>query len=85
MPFDLKKNLPKPGTRFALPALHGSADAFLLAQAARELKSRGQMLAIVVANASDAQRLLNEMPWFRSDDSQEPLRCHLHTDWETFP
>ncbi|WP_194711011.1 transcription-repair coupling factor [Noviherbaspirillum soli] len=85
MPFDLKNILPKPGSRFALPAVHGSADAYLLAQAALTLKARGQTLAIVVANAGDAQRLQNEIPWFRGDDTQDPLRCHLLPDWETLP
>jgi transcription-repair coupling factor (superfamily II helicase) len=77
----LTKSIPKPGNRFALPALHGSADAYALAQIALELKSRGQMLAIVVANASDAQRLLDEIPWFGGAQ----LRCHLLPDWETLP
>ncbi|HEX5345402.1 MAG TPA: transcription-repair coupling factor [Duganella sp.] len=77
----LTKSIPKPGNRFALPALHGSADAYALAQIALDLKSRGQMLAIVVANASDAQRLLDEIPWFGGDQ----LRCHLLPDWETLP
>ncbi|MHA4871228.1 transcription-repair coupling factor [Duganella sp. PWIR1] len=77
----LTKSIPKPGNRFALPALHGSADAYALAQIALELKSRGQMLAIVVANASDAQRLRDEIPWFGG----EQLRCHLLPDWETLP
>jgi transcription-repair coupling factor (superfamily II helicase) len=81
MSFDLKKALPKPGTRFALPTLHGSADACALAQAALELKSRGQMLAVIVASASDGQRLLDEIPWFGGD----ALRCHLLPDWETLP
>nr|WP_217344854.1 transcription-repair coupling factor [Noviherbaspirillum sp. L7-7A]MBV0879043.1 transcription-repair coupling factor [Noviherbaspirillum sp. L7-7A] len=85
MPFDLKHILPKPGSRFALPAVHGSADAYLLAQAALTLKARGQTLAVVVANAGDAQRLQNEIPWFRGDDSQDALRCHLLPDWETLP
>src|SRR6476620_1777780 len=85
MPFDLKNILPKPGSRFALPAVHGSADACLLAQAALTLKARGQTLAVVVANAGDAQRLLTEIPWFRSDDAQDTLRCHLLPDWETLP
>ncbi|HEY4542352.1 MAG TPA: DEAD/DEAH box helicase, partial [Noviherbaspirillum sp.] len=86
MPFDLKKNLPKPGHRFALPAVHGSADAFVLAQAAQQLKASGQMLAIVVANAADAQRLLQEIPWFAgSDGNESALRCHLLPDWETLP
>ncbi|WP_154365937.1 transcription-repair coupling factor [Duganella alba] len=77
----LTKSIPKPGNRFALPALHGSADAYALAQLALELKSRGQMLAVVVANASDAQRLLDEIPWFGGAQ----LRCHLLPDWETLP
>ncbi|MDC8760367.1 transcription-repair coupling factor [Janthinobacterium fluminis] len=81
MSFDLKKSLPKPGNRFALPALFGSSDAYALALAALELSARGQMLAVVVANASDGQRLLDEIPWFAADK----LRCHLLPDWETLP
>ena len=81
MPFDLKKALPKPGNRFALPNLFGSGDAYALAQAALELKGRGQMLAVVVAQASDGQRLLAEIPWFANGG----LRCHLLPDWETLP
>jgi transcription-repair coupling factor (superfamily II helicase) len=84
MSFDLKKSLPKPGNRFVLPAVHGSADAFALAQAATELKSQRRMLAVVVANATDAQRLLAEIPWFAEKD-QASLRCHLLPDWETLP
>jgi transcription-repair coupling factor (superfamily II helicase) len=80
MPFDLKKSLPKPGTRFALPTLHGSADAFALAQAAGQLREQQSMLAVVVANATDAQRLLQEIPWFNP-----ALRCHALPDWETLP
>ncbi|KIF82614.1 transcription-repair coupling factor [Noviherbaspirillum autotrophicum] len=82
MSFDLKKSLPKPGNRFALPAVHGSADAFVLAQGAIELKAQKRMLAVVVANATDAQRLLDEIPWF---GGEAELRCHLLPDWETLP
>jgi transcription-repair coupling factor (superfamily II helicase) len=85
MSFDLKKALPKPGNRFALPTLHGSADAYALAQAALELKTRGQMLAVIVANASDGQRLLDEIPWFAGEGADSKLRCHLLPDWETLP
>ncbi|MDP3841535.1 MAG: transcription-repair coupling factor [Oxalobacteraceae bacterium] len=73
MSFDLIKSLPKPGQRFALPTLHGSADAFALAQAAIALKSEKRMLAIVVANASDAQRLRDEIPWFGTSSQPQPL------------
>ncbi len=81
MPFDLKKSLPKPGTRFALPTLYGSSDAYALAVAGLELKSHKQMLTVIVANASDGQRLLDEIPWFAGDK----LSCHLLPDWETLP
>jgi len=81
MSFDLKKAIPKPGNRFVLPNLFGSADAYALAQTALELKSRGQMLAVIVAQASDGQRLLDEIPWF----AEGQLRCHLLPDWETLP
>ncbi|HJV76411.1 MAG TPA: transcription-repair coupling factor, partial [Noviherbaspirillum sp.] len=84
MSFDPKKSLPKPGNRFALPAIHGSADAYVLAQAASVLKAQQRMLAIVAANATDAQRLLAEIPWFAKNDQSE-LRCHLLPDWETLP
>jgi transcription-repair coupling factor (superfamily II helicase) len=81
MPFDLAKVLPKPGNRFALPALYGSADAYALAVAALGLKKNKQMLTVIVANASDAQRLLDEIPWF----AEGKLACHLLPDWETLP
>ncbi|KQV59394.1 MULTISPECIES: transcription-repair coupling factor [unclassified Duganella] len=81
MPFDFKKALPKPGNRFALPNLFGSGDAYALAHAALELKARGQMLAVVVAQASDGQRLLAEIAWFANGG----LRCNLLPDWETLP
>lgn len=79
MSFDLKKALPKPASRFALPAVHGSADAYVLAQAAIALKSQQRMLTVVVASASDAQRLLAEIPWFGqgADELQENLQQDL--------
>ncbi|MBC7488742.1 MAG: DEAD/DEAH box helicase, partial [Glaciimonas sp.] len=98
MHFDLEKSLPKPGVRFAFPTVHGSADAYALAHAALTLKSRQQMLTIVVDNATDAQRLLSEIPWFarqqeneanakskNSLNMQSNLHCHLLPDWETLP
>ena len=48
MPFNLKKLLPRPGQRYALPQLHGSADAWMLAQAARVLKAENQMLVVFI-------------------------------------
>ncbi|MGN6702035.1 MAG: transcription-repair coupling factor [Burkholderiaceae bacterium] len=86
MSFDLKKSLPASGARFVVPALHGSADACLLAKAALFLRGEGRMLAIVAADAANAQRLLAEIRWFAAGDGAgEPLRCHLLPDWETLP
>ena len=88
MTLPLMQSLPKAGQRFTLPSLHGSADALVLARAAITLKSQQKMLAIVVANASDAQRLLSEINWFAHGATtpvEAPLRCHLLPDWETLP
>ena len=67
-----------------LPALHGAAEAFVLTQAAQELKLSGRMLVIIVADAPTAQRLLVEIGWFGAND-RDRLRCHLLPDWETLP
>lgn len=84
MPSDFKKFLPRPGQRYALPPLHGSADSLALALAATELKKQNRMLVAVVARASDARRLLEEIPWFYKN-TDDPLRCYLLPDWETLP
>ncbi|MBK9238481.1 MAG: transcription-repair coupling factor [Rhodoferax sp.] len=75
-------DLPKltPGKRFALPRPAGSADALLLAQLAQRDKAAGQLTAIITANATDAQRLMDEMAFFAPE-----LRCALFPDWETLP
>ncbi|PLK48238.1 transcription-repair coupling factor [Uliginosibacterium sp. TH139] len=69
-------SLPKPGQRFDLPRLHGSADAAALAQ----LAASGQKLIVITANPLDAQRLVEEIAWFA-----QGLRVHLLPDWETLP
>ncbi len=56
--------------------LHGSSDALALAQYA----ARHSPLVVIAANALEAQRLLEEIPFF--DPS---LRVHLLPDWETLP
>ena len=75
-------DLPKllPGKRFTLPRPVGSADALLLAQLGLREKSLGKLMAIITANATDAQRLIDEMAFFAPD-----LRCVLFPDWETLP
>ena len=70
--------LPKPGARVDLPPLAGSADALALAELAAA--NQGRTLAVVTASAADAQRLLDEIPWFAPG-----LRVRLLPDWETLP
>jgi transcription-repair coupling factor (superfamily II helicase) len=74
--------LPKIGERLQLPAFSGSADALLVAQAALAARRAGKqrLLAVLTASASDAQRLLEEIPWFAPE-----LRVRLLPDWETLP
>ena len=75
-------DLPKlsPGKRFTLPRPTGSADAMLLAQLGTREKAAGKALTIVTADASDAQRLIEEIAFFAP-----ALRCALFPDWETLP
>ncbi|MBU1819253.1 MAG: transcription-repair coupling factor, partial [Gammaproteobacteria bacterium] len=74
--------LPKlsPGKRFTLPRPVGSADSLLLARLAERDKAAGRTTAIVTADATDAQRLIEEMAFFAPT-----LRCALFPDWETLP
>jgi transcription-repair coupling factor (superfamily II helicase) len=75
-------DLPKlqPGKRFTLPRPPGSADALLLARLADREKADRKITAIVTADATDAQRLLDELAFFAPE-----LRCVLFPDWETLP
>lgn len=75
-------DLPKlhPGRRHTLPRPVGSADALLLAQLAQRERGAGQLTAIVTADATDAQRLIDELAFFAPE-----LRCALFPDWETLP
>ncbi len=52
----------------------------LLAQLAEREKAAGKLTAIVTADATDAQRLIDEIAFFAPD-----LRCALFPDWETLP
>ena len=69
-----------PGKRFTLPRPIGSADAVWLAQLALRDKAQGRLTAIVTADASDAQRLVEEMQFFAPE-----LRLAIFPDWETLP
>ncbi|MDP1644657.1 MAG: CarD family transcriptional regulator, partial [Thiobacillus sp.] len=56
--------------------LHGSSDALALAQ----FTISHTPLVVIAANALEAQRLLEEIPFFNPS-----LRVHLLPDWETLP
>jgi transcription-repair coupling factor (superfamily II helicase) len=75
-------DLPKlnPGKRFTLPRPPGAADSLLLAQLGTREKSEGKLTAIVTSDATDAQRLMEEMKFFAPE-----LRLALFPDWETLP
>ncbi|TXH89637.1 MAG: transcription-repair coupling factor [Rhodoferax sp.] len=75
-------DLPKltPGKRYTLPRPPANADALLLAQLAQREKAQGRTTAIVTADATDAQRLVEEIAFFAPD-----IRCVLFPDWETLP
>ncbi|MEI7613914.1 MAG: transcription-repair coupling factor, partial [Betaproteobacteria bacterium] len=66
----------KAGERTHLPPFAGSADALHIAQQAIP----NQLLTVLTASANDAQRLLDEIPWFAPN-----LRVRLLPDWETLP
>ena len=68
--------VPPRGQRHTVGPLPGSADALALAA----LAAARRPVAVITANAADAQRLLAELRWFAPT-----LRAHLLPDWETLP
>ena len=66
--------------RFNLSKPPGSADAALLATLIDKEVNVGRRVAIFTADAFDAQRLIDELPFFSPD-----IRCVLFPDWETLP
>ncbi|NMM07127.1 transcription-repair coupling factor [Polaromonas sp.] len=68
------------GKRYTLPQPAGSADALLLARLGQREKASGKLTAIITADASTAQRLMDEIAFFAPE-----LRCALFPDWETLP
>jgi transcription-repair coupling factor (superfamily II helicase) len=67
---------PAAGHRAHTPILHGSSDALAIAQ----LAARARPLLVITEDASHAQRLLEEIPFFDAS-----LKVHLFPDWETLP
>ncbi|HXF45021.1 MAG TPA: transcription-repair coupling factor [Burkholderiaceae bacterium] len=68
------------GSRFALPRPPGSGDALLLATLAAKNRRRGRLTVVMCADALDAQRLVEEIPYFDPTLSVRPF-----PDWETLP
>ena len=65
-------------TRF--PYAANGLDSLSLASLACRLKTTKEPLVIITSNAFEAQRLMEEMPFFAPD-----LSLHLLPDWETLP
>ena len=65
-----------PGHKTRVGPFHGSADALAIA----ELAGKVRPLVVITATAADAQRLLEEIPYFNP-----ALKVHLLPDWETLP
>ena len=72
----LPLQLPAPGQRASTALLQGSSDAPALAA----LAARARPLLVLTETAWQAQRLLQEIPFFAPR-----LRVHLLPDWETLP
>ena len=72
----LPLQLPAPGQRASTALLQGSSDAPALAA----LAARARPLLVLTETAWQAQRLLQEIPFFAPQ-----LRVHLLPDWETLP
>ncbi len=65
-----------PGQRSQAGPFHGSADALAIA----ELAAKVRPLLVITSNAAEAQRLLEEIPWFNP-----ALKTYMLPDWETLP
>jgi transcription-repair coupling factor (superfamily II helicase) len=76
----LPQSLPIAGSRLAVARPPGSADALLLAELAVAARDEQRLLVVIAADALDAQRLVDEIPWFAPSLTVRPL-----PDWETLP
>jgi transcription-repair coupling factor (superfamily II helicase) len=74
--------IPKPGQATRIELAVRGEDGLALATLAQKFKHSHpqQPLVILTANAFDAQRLLEEIPYFAPQ-----LQVHLLPDWETLP
>ncbi|HEV7390901.1 MAG TPA: hypothetical protein VGO08_04600, partial [Burkholderiales bacterium] len=72
----LQLPVPDAGHREYTSFLYGSSDALAIAT----LAARARPLLVVTDSAWNAQRLLEEIPYF-----DPGLKVHLFPDWETLP
>ena len=74
--------IPATGQALRLDPLASGRDSQNLADLALRIRQAGNKtpLVIITANAFDAQRLLEEIPWFAPE-----LKVNLLPDWETLP
>ena len=74
--------IPKLGQSNRVELVSNGEDGLALAELAVNLKEKEQSMPLVIltANAFDAQRLLEEIPFFSPS-----LSVHLLPDWETLP
>lgn len=72
--------IPKPSKLSHVELAVKGEDGLALANLAQKLNDNSQTLFIITANAFDAQRLLEEIPYFAPK-----LSVHLLPDWETLP
>jgi len=68
--------IPERGAETLTSQLHGSSDALALVR----LANQARPVAVLCAQATDAQRLCEEMAWFAPS-----LKVVLFPDWETLP
>jgi len=66
--------------KFTVARPPGSADALFLAKLIQQEKPLGKQVAIITADAFDAHRLSEELPFFEPN-----ARCVTFPDWETLP
>ncbi|MEO7344156.1 MAG: hypothetical protein ABIU85_04900, partial [Methylotenera sp.] len=72
--------IPKAGQSTRVELSTNGEDGLALAELGVKLKNNKQPLVVVTASAFDAQRLLEEIPYFAPN-----LSVHLLPDWETLP
>jgi transcription-repair coupling factor (superfamily II helicase) len=76
----MQLTLPPVGQSIRFPYAANGLDSLSLASLACRLKTTKQALVVITSSAFEAQRLIEEIPFFAPD-----LSLHLLPDWETLP